>query len=418
MGLILFNMKVPMKWYRSILFIIVSFRFFSLCADEKKTVCLNMIVKNESAVIKRCLASVKPMIDYWVIVDTGSTDGTQEIIREFMSDIPGQLYERPWINFAHNRNEALRFAKHGADYLLCIDADEQFEYVPDFKMPELKGDCYFFNCIYGGTTYHRVLMINNHFDWQWIGVLHEFLDSPQAKNNLLFEGVSNRITSDGSRSKDPKKYYKDAEVLLEALKTDPNNSRYVFYLAQSYRDAGEVALALEYYKKRVAMKGFDQEVFISMYMIAMLQESLEMDAAIVTKSYYKAFEFRPTRAEPLYRLACYYRRKGDYVAGHIVSTLGMSLPMSQDSLFVEHWIYNYGMALEMSVCAYWADKFHECKKISQKLLGLKDLPEPVVEVLKSNLWWSNAKIDELKTEQIASANKPQEQEQAQVATAQ
>jgi glycosyltransferase involved in cell wall biosynthesis len=403
-----------MKWFRPILFIIVSFWVFSLCADEKKTVCLNMIVKNESAVIKRCLASVKPMIDYWVIVDTGSTDGTQEMIREFMSDIPGQLYERPWINFAHNRNEALRFAKHGGDYLLFIDADEQFEYVPDFKMPELKGDSYFFNCIFSGTTYQRVLMINNHLDWQWVGVLHEFIDCPQAKNNLVFQGVSNWINSDGARSKDPKKYYKDAEVFQEALKTDPNNSRYVFYLAQSYRDAGEAALALEYYKKRAAMKGFDQEVFISLYAIAMLQESLEMDPAIVTKSYYRAFECRPTRAEPLHRLAGYYRSKGDYVAAYIVSTLGMKLPMPKDSLFVEHWIYNYGMELEMSVCAYWIDKFHECRRISQKLLELKDLPDSITEVLKSNLWWANAKIEEIKNEQIAVADELKEPAQKQL----
>ena len=64
-----------------------------------KTLCLNMIVKNESHVIKRCLDSVKPIIDYWVIFDTGSTDGTQRIIQEVLKDIPGQLHERPWVNF-------------------------------------------------------------------------------------------------------------------------------------------------------------------------------------------------------------------------------------------------------------------------------------------------------------------------------
>jgi Glycosyl transferase family 2. len=76
-----------------------------------KTVCLNMIVKNEIHVIRRCLSAVKEFIDYWVIVDTGSTDGTQEAIREFMKDSPGELHERPWCNFAHNRNEALDLAR-------------------------------------------------------------------------------------------------------------------------------------------------------------------------------------------------------------------------------------------------------------------------------------------------------------------
>src|SRR5574340_542399 len=94
----------------------------------KKTICLNMIVKNESKVIERCLASVKPIIDTWVIVDTGSTDGTQAIVREFLKDIPGELHERPWVNFGHNRNEALELARGKADYLLLIDADDKLAY--------------------------------------------------------------------------------------------------------------------------------------------------------------------------------------------------------------------------------------------------------------------------------------------------
>lgn len=95
--------------------------------SKRKKVCLSMIVKNESKVIVRCLGSVKPYIDSWIIVDTGSTDGTQDIIRNFYEDVPGSVEERPWVDFAHNRNEALVLAKlkfPEADYILTIDADE------------------------------------------------------------------------------------------------------------------------------------------------------------------------------------------------------------------------------------------------------------------------------------------------------
>ena len=95
-------------------------------------ICLNMIVKNESPVIERCLASVKPWIGHWVIVDTGSTDGTQELVRKAMAGVPGELHERPWRNVGHNRNEALDLARAHGDYVLFIDADEQLQVPPDF----------------------------------------------------------------------------------------------------------------------------------------------------------------------------------------------------------------------------------------------------------------------------------------------
>src|SRR5271154_3365703 len=109
----------------------------------RKTICLNMIVKNESHVIRRCLSSLKHLIDYWVIVDTGSTDGTQKTIEEYLYEIPGELHERPWVNFGHNRNEALDLARGKCDYILLMDADEQMRYeVPDYKFPLLEKDFY------------------------------------------------------------------------------------------------------------------------------------------------------------------------------------------------------------------------------------------------------------------------------------
>ena len=110
-----------------------------------------MIVKDETKVICRCLESVKPLIDYWLIVDTGSHDGTQQMIKDFMKDIPGELHERPWVNFAHNRNEALTLAKDKADYLLFIDADDKLEIAKDFVRPKLDKDSYLLKIEYGGA---------------------------------------------------------------------------------------------------------------------------------------------------------------------------------------------------------------------------------------------------------------------------
>jgi len=362
---------------------------------DHKTICVNMIVKNESKVITRCLASVKPIIDYWVIVDTGSTDGTQDIIKEFMKDVPGELHERPWKNFGHNRTEAIQLAHDKSDYVLIIDADEVLRIDPDFKMPDLDKDLYYINTIYGGTQYVRAQLVNNHLDWKWVGVLHEYLEAPNIKSRDTIKGLANIVNTDGARSADPKKYEKDAAILEEALKDDPNNSRNVFYLAQSYRDCGKKEEAIKNYERRVALGGWDQEVFWSMLQIAMLQEALEMPQDTVTASYTKAYQYRPSRNEPLYRLATYYRQKGNYMGSYIMAATGLALPKTTDILFVESWMSDYGLLLEYSISAYWVGRFQDAKKASEALLAKKDIPESVRTCVENNLKVTNQQLSKI-----------------------
>src|SRR5581483_2893906 len=331
-------------------FILLFFASWNLEASspERPKVCLNMIVKNESKVIERCLESVKPLIDYCIIVDTGSKDGTQEIIKKFMKDIPGELYERPWVNFAHNRNEALDLAKDKADYLLFIDADDKFEISPDYVRPEFDQDGYYIKINYSGSSYDRVQMIRTDLDWHWGGVVHEALVSYQAHSFGKLDNVTMLIIGGGDRSCDPKKFEKDAKLLEKALKEDPTNARNVFYLAQSYKDAGKLKKAIDVYKRRVAMGGWEQEVFWSLYQIAILQETLEMPEDVVTKGYLKAYHFRPCRVEPLFRLSSYYRRKENYLMGYLFSQFALNMKQPDDPLFVETWIYEHGLVLEHS----------------------------------------------------------------------
>lgn len=359
-------------------------------ADHK--VCLNMIVKNESDVITRCLGSVKPIIDYWVIVDTGSTDGTQDIIKEFMKDVPGELYEKPWKNFEHNRNEALDFAKGKSDYILFIDADEVLAYEPDFKLPELKENFYFITTSFGGTKYGRVQLIDNKLDWRWKGVLHEAVDAPQWKTSGLLTGVMNVVHTDGARSKDPQKYQKDVKVLEDALEKEPNNLRYIFYLAQSYRDAHENQKAIDTYQKVVERSHWNEEIYVSLFQIAQLKDRLKHPKDEIIAAYYKAFAARPTRAEPLNRLAELYRRDDRFAEGYVVAQAGLAIPQPKDLLFVEAWSYDYGLLLECSVCAYWMGKYQESYDLTQKMLDRKDLPQNIRELAERNLAFAKEKL--------------------------
>ena len=98
------------------------------CILQNKTICLNMIVKNEAHIIVDTFNNILKYIPltYWVISDTGSTDGTQQVIRDYFKskNIDGELFQDEWRDFGHNRTLALQHAYKKTDYLFIFDADD------------------------------------------------------------------------------------------------------------------------------------------------------------------------------------------------------------------------------------------------------------------------------------------------------
>lgn len=370
-----------------------------MLAEEKKVICLNMIVKNESKVIERCLASVKEIVDYWVIVDTGSKDGTQDIIKEFMRDIPGELHERPWVDFGHNRQEALLLAKDKGDYLLFMDADERLDFSASFDKKSLDKDFYFVTVKGSEPTslaYQRFFMINSHLDWAWKDILHEYLViPPSAKSSMELTTVTCITDSDGFRSQDPDKYLKDAEVLKKALEKDPGNSRYLFYLAQSYHNAKQYELAIQTYDKRAAFKGiWEQEVFWSLYSAAKLSQVLGKAPDVVINRYCKAYQSDPARAEPLYWLAEYLYRSNNIVLSYAVAKLGLSQPPPpKGKMYIEKWIYNFGLLAMCAEDAMCLGKYQEARDLYQQILLCQEISEETRNDAKRRLSLAIAKLD-------------------------
>jgi hypothetical protein len=244
-------------------------------------ICLNMIVKNEAPVIARCLASVKPWVDHWVIVDTGSSDGTQDLVRQCMEGVPGSLHERPWVDFAHNRNEALELARPHGDYLLFIDADEQLRVPEGFAWPALEADGGMLSCHMAGTEYQRNALIATRVDWRWEGVLHEYLTAPRHEPWQMLAGPFIDVSHDGARARDPQTYLRDIAVLEKAVREQPGNTRNVFYLAQSHRDAGQIEPSLHWYRQRAAMGGWAEEQWFALFQVGVLLERSGAEPAAV-----------------------------------------------------------------------------------------------------------------------------------------
>ncbi len=342
-------------------------------APQKKTICLNMIVKNESDVITRCLDSVRPLIDTWVIVDTGSTDGTQEVIKKHMKDIPGELYEKPWVNFGYNREEALQLAKNKADYILFMDADDKLSFDPQFKLPELNLDFYAIPTRSKDTECVLPRLIKSSVDWHWHDVLHEYIQAKEETKGAMLDGVEYVYLHEGSRAKDPQRCQKDIEVLHQGLKIDPENSRYVFYLGMTYMHAGDYKNALKYFEQRAEMGGIEQVVFVSKLHVAKLQDELKMDKAVIEKSYADAFKYFPSRIEPLYYLVKRAREEGSYQKGFDIASLALHIPRSY-SVFLEKSIWEYALLTEYAICAYYVQKYKESSSACDKVLALQDIP--------------------------------------------
>lgn len=349
-------------------------------------VCLSMIVKNERHVIKRCFDSVKDIIDYWIIVDTGSTDGTQDYVRSLMADLPGELHERDWVDFATNRNQGLELARSKADYTIIIDADEILKCASDFNWSQLKGQPGFsLDINFDGFLYRRHQIINNGYNWRYEGVLHEYLVNPTDMPIPVYPGLSIKVFPDGARSQDPNKYRNDIKVLKNALKHEPNNDRYHFYLAQSYRDAGKLNKAIKWYKKTVKKNGWYQEKFFALLQIAIIRQKQGAEWPEVMSAYLAAYEHNPDRVEPLYAITLHYLHvKEDYHTAFIFARSAYEKQLDLDYLFVEPALYKWEVPMVYAICCDKLGLRHEAVATYDRLLASSDLTkEQRAEVVKS-----------------------------------
>ncbi len=146
------------------------------------SLCLNMIVKNESERIERALASAAPHIAAYVILDTGSTDGTPEKIRKFFEalKIPGDVLAGNFYDFSQTRNDALRMARQSPyefDYILLMDADMELRVKSGTWADHLTGQSYDMMQQAGSLIYQNRRLVKRDSSGEYLGVTHVSLPS-------------------------------------------------------------------------------------------------------------------------------------------------------------------------------------------------------------------------------------------------
>jgi hypothetical protein len=344
---------------------------------RRQSICLTMIVRDEAHIVGEVLDATAPYIDYWVVVDTGSTDGTQDVIGSHMArlGIPGELHERPWHDFGHNRSEALTLAQGKADYIWMMDADDTVIGVPPFS--GLTADGYNLRIRVGSERFWRRQLFRDGVPWFYRGVLHEYTqcDEPFTEANLDGDyHIHGR--SIGARSKDPQKFAKDAAVLLAYIDTHPDDRTAVYHLAQSYYDGGDFENARAWYARRAEMGGWEEEVFYSLLRVADCLAELQAPWVQLEDAYARAWAYRPTRAEPLYSLAFRLRVAGRYELGYLFARQAAAMPRPvADRLRADNDIYTWCALDEQAVCASWIGRQTETFELCRRLLTIADINE-------------------------------------------
>ncbi|WP_347986749.1 glycosyltransferase [Methylomonas sp. AM2-LC] len=362
-----------------------------------------MIVKNEASIICRCLQSAMPLLDYVLIVDTGSSDATPQIIRDFLhtQQLPGCVIEEPWQNFAYNRNFALqKLREHPEiDYGLMIDADEVLVFEADFNAEQFKQqlqlDLYDVQTRYGNIAYLRPQLFSNRLALSYKGVLHEFLDIRKIPTRGTAQGFFNHPIQDSTRNHNPNKFADDAALLEQVLREEKDAfmiSRYTFYLAQSYRDCGAHQQAMDAYLRRAELGGWIEEVYFSLLSAARLKEVLDYASQEVIQSYLAAHELLPARLEALHGAIRYCRLHEKYQQAYILAKQAITQSAPKDGLFLENWIFDYGLLDELSIVAYWVGNFQECFDCCLSILQQAKIPTASRQRIRDNACLAISKL--------------------------
>lgn len=190
-------------------------------------------------------------------------------------------------------------------------------------------------------------------------------------------------------------YRRDVEILERALEseTDPfRHARYTFYLAQSYRDCGEREKAIAAYMRRTKLGFWDQEIFVSFYAAAQLHEELGSPFETVLALYEQGTRACASRAEAAYRASRLCRLRNEFIRGHAIAKPIIGLSPPPDGLFVETWIYDYGLLDEFAVNAYWAGHYRDCLDAVLRALASGKVPTNELQRFVENARFALAKL--------------------------
>lgn len=335
-------------------------------------VTLAMIVRDEAHCVARAIRSARPHVDSWVVIDTGSRDGTLEIALRSLSGLPGRAFSREWVDFGHNRSELVALAREHfpGGHLLLLDADMELKVGPG-ALEALDADAYMLP-YEGPLAWSQMLLVKAALPWRYVGATHEYITCDSDVEAFTLPGAS--IVHHGDGGHRAEKFERDLALLQREALERPDDPRTAFYLAQTYRDVGQGDDAWGWYQRRAAMGGWAEEVYVSLLEAGRLQAAAGQWPE-ACQDYMKALDARPRRLEAAYELSAGLRTRGMMRAAHAFASLApLPVPVPEGALFASPAVYEWGMAFEHGITAWHAGDYRGSADSLAAVLACGTLP--------------------------------------------
>lgn len=345
-----------------------------------------MIVKNEEVYIEKTL---QPFVDdgikAYLILDTGSTDKTVEIINNYFiknNITDGIVISKDYLNndnyidYSLMRNDALTLCRQlfvKSFYMVMPDCEWyltkprnivhfcQENYEQDVA---LGIDLHSMDIEINEMCYNKQIIFRIDGNAHYKEPVHEYINGIQG-TRLPYDVCHIKYTgsTEGYEKSRARWRNRDLPTLLKHIKNNPNNARTYFYLAQTYECLGESENAIKYYKERVEKfpNEFHEEIYMCLLRIGKGYVSLNKDEQAM-EYFLKAYQFRPSRIESLVLMCRYYETKKfecvqfRYMYAHLACLT--EFPTS-DVLFVEKQSYVYDRYFHLGMSAWYMKQYEE-----------------------------------------------------------
>jgi glycosyltransferase involved in cell wall biosynthesis len=362
---------------------------------------LNTIVKNESHCILTMLKSAIQISDAIVIADTGSTDGTQEMIKKFgeENNIPTYVFERPFDDFEKSRNFGMEKAREVVKELgwnpddcwtWWCDADETIVVDPKFDKRQFNRDLFMINTYIGQMKYTRNTFARTSKPFKFYGPIHEFIicDDKNITSGLA-ENIHVDVKMIGAswQGDIPTKYKNHAFVLEKYIDANRQDPRWIFYTAQSYHDSASLPdnkeeneermrRSMKYYRERISRTdGYAEEVFYSQYRVGTIMRILEEPWNLTHQELLKAYAMDPLRGEPIKTIIDYYLQVNEWNMAYLYTKFAKvnfhgKNPYPTRLLFVDEALYVWKFAEAHAAACFYTGRMDEAKATYQEILNI------------------------------------------------